>query len=149
MQAPLTCRLDHHPGQIPSPEHVKPAQQQSESNKRGLSHLTDISISQPKRIRLQSNDQIRTAKPLSRNCNLVGRERSFKGSAGGRVDHYEEENSDEEESSDEEDDSDEGSSDESTGDENAGYQNRIGPCYKCKDFNPLPKTQVLAMLTLD
>jgi nucleoside phosphorylase len=91
--------------------------------KRRPAHPTDESISQSKRMRIQSTDQIGTARPFSQDYDLVGRESIFEGS-------------DDERDDDEEDSSDEGSGDESTEDENTGYQYRIGPCYKCKDFNP-------------
>jgi nucleoside phosphorylase len=42
---------------------------------------------------------------------------------------------------------DEEESDESSEDEDNGYQFRPGRCYKCKECNPLPKTQMLVMLT--
>ncbi|KAH8647026.1 hypothetical protein BGZ60DRAFT_535378 [Tricladium varicosporioides] len=37
--------------------------------------------------------------------------------------------------------------DENTGEKDTGYQYRIRPCHNCKDFNFLPKTHMLAVLT--
>lgn len=107
--------------------------------KKRPAHPTDISISQSKKTRLQSTDQIGTAKPFSQDFDLVGQEIFFEGSDDGRDDSDEEE---------EEEDSDEESGDERTEHENTGNQYSIRGCYNCKDFNSLPKTQMLAMLTL-
>ena len=112
--------------------------------KRRLAHPTEKSTSQPKRMRLQSMNQLGTARPFSQDCDLVEREWFFEGCNNIRDDHEEEsdeEDSDEEDS--DEEDSDEESSDESTRDENTGSQYRIGSCYKCKDVNAYPKYKCL------
>lgn len=111
--------------------------------KRRLEDPTERSISQTKRIRQQSTDRIRTARSSSQDYDLTRHIVISKG----RYDNYnheEEDSDDEDDSDDEEDDSNNEDSDKesinkNTREDNTGYQHHIGPYYKYKHFNSLPK----------
>jgi hypothetical protein len=111
--------------------------------KRRLEDPTERSMSQTKRMRQQSTDRIGTARSSGQDCDLAGQAVISEGRYD-NYDHEEEDSDDEDDSDDEEDDSDDEDSDkesidENTGEDNTGYQHHVGPCYKCKHFNSLPK----------